>query len=129
MPVTTVTRRYHFEAGHWLPKVRDGHKCKRPHGHNYELEVTIGGTVGNDGFIIDFWDLDDVVSPLIADIDHRMLNEIDGLQNPTAENIALWFLDRLVWALPPRHDRPGGPTSIHSVLVYETKDCWAKVTR
>src|SRR5215472_14454822 len=117
MAVTTVTRRYHFEAGHWLPKVRDGHKCKRPHGHNYELEVTIGGNVGNDGFIIDFWDLDDIVMPLLQRVDHRMLNEVAGLDNPTAENIALWFYDLLA--------TQGMQPS--AVTIYETKDCWAKV--
>jgi len=110
---TTVTRRYAFEAAHFLPKVRDGHKCKRMHGHNYEIEVTVAAPVRDDGFIIDFWDLDKVVQPLIDMVDHRTLNDIVGLENPTAELIAAWFLDRLA------------SNNVVQVRVFETKDCWA----
>ena len=113
---TTVTRRYHFEAGHWLPKVADEHKCKRPHGHNYILDVTVGGQVRDNGFIIDFWDLDKIVNPIIATVDHRMLNDVTGLENPTAENIAYWFLAQL------------SNCSVIGVRVYETRDCWADCT-
>lgn len=109
--MTSITRRYHFEAAHFLPHVREGHKCRRMHGHNYELEVTVTGPVGPDGFIIDFWDLDAIVNPLVERIDHRTLNDIAGLDNPTAENIAAWFLDLL--------------PNASKVRCYETKDCWA----
>jgi 6-pyruvoyltetrahydropterin/6-carboxytetrahydropterin synthase len=113
--LTTITRRYHFEAAHWLPLVPEGHKCKRMHGHNYEIEVTVEGAVMANGFIIDFWDLDKVVEPLVQMIDHRALNDIVGLSNPTAENIAAWFLQRL------------SSNHVSAVRVYETKDCWADV--
>lgn len=112
---TTITRRYHFEAAHFLPFVADDHKCRRLHGHNYEIEVTITDQVKADGFLIDFADLDKVVNPIIDRIDHRCLNDIYGLENPTAELIAAWFLDQL---------------ANHSVTVircYETKDCYAEV--
>lgn len=113
--MTSITRRYTFEAAHWLPKVPDGHKCRRVHGHNYEIEVTVAGQVREDGFVMDFAELDQFVRPLVAEIDHRTLNDIKGLENPTAELIAEWFYDRL------------GPVSLHGLLirVYETKDCWA----
>lgn len=113
--ITTVSRRYHFEAAHYLPRVPEGHKCKRMHGHNYELEITVSGEVESDGFIIDFWDLDKVVQPLIDMVDHRTLNDIGGLENPTAENIAAWFLNHLM------HQ------GVSKVRVYETKDCWSDV--
>lgn len=109
-----ITRRYAFEAGHWLPGVPPEHKCSRKHGHNYEIDVTVGGPVdGTTGFIMDFWDLDKVVKPIIDRVDHRMLNDIPGLENPTAEHIAQWFLDQI-----PR---------AQAVRVYETKNCWADV--
>ena len=107
-----IGRRYAFEAAHQLPMVPDGHKCKRMHGHNYEIEITVEGDIKPDGFIIDFWDLDKVVDPLIALVDHRTLNDIPGLENPTAENIAIWFLQQL-------------PDYVYKVRVYETKNCWA----
>ena len=113
---TTITRRYHFESAHWLPKVADDHKCKRMHGHNYEVEITVSGPVLSSGFILDFWDLDKRVLPLISWIDHHTLNTIDGLENPTAENIAAWFLERL------------NSNGVTHVRVFETKDCWADIT-
>jgi len=118
--VTTVTRRYSFEAAHYLPFVPDGHKCKRMHGHNYEIEVTVSGVVGSDGFIIDFWDLDKLVDPLVALVDHRALNDIQGLSNPTAELIAAWFLNRL--------QSDYRDFNITKVRCFETKNCWADAT-
>lgn len=112
----SITRRYSFEAAHWLPKVHEDHKCHRVHGHNYEIEVTVTKPIQDDGFLIDFWDLDKVVAPLVEMVDHRTLNDIPGLQNPTAELIAGWFVDRL-------------PNYVSSVKVFETKDCWANQER
>lgn len=113
-----ITRRYHFEAAHYLPFVAADHKCKRMHGHNYELEVTCGGVVDRRGFILDFAELDEVVNPFIAQVDHRTLNDIVGLENPTAELIGDWFLTRIAEKIP----------SVLAIRVYETKDCWADVT-
>lgn len=112
-----ITRRYHFEAAHYLPFVSAGHKCARMHGHNYELEITvIRATVDNVGFVIDFWDLDAIVDPLIQAVDHRVLNECPGLDNPTAELIAKHFCERIQNIMSNVEIR---------VRCYETKDCWA----
>lgn len=121
---TTVTRRYHFESAHWLPNVAIDHKCHRMHGHNYEVEITIAGPVMGTGFLIDFFDLDKIVEPLIRQIDHRTLNDVRGLENPTAELIAAWFMNRVNADLfpIPLH-------SVERVRVYETKDCFADVIR
>lgn len=117
-----VTRRYSFEAGHWLPKVREGHKCKRKHGHNYVIEISVEGEVDDVGFVIDFWDLDKIIDPIIARVDHRMLNDIEGLENPTAEHIGFWFVKQIITA----------PTEIPFLLVtkvrvYETENCYADI--
>lgn len=114
---TIITRRYHFEAAHYLPMVAEGHKCKRMHGHNYELEITVTGPIERTGFIMDFWDLDNIVHPIVELVDHRVLN--DMIPNPTAELIAAWFFHR-VSALCP---------GVLNVRLYETKDCWADVFR
>lgn len=117
MPYTSVTRRYHFESAHRLPKVKASHKCFRMHGHNYEIEVTIRDTIRADGFILDFAELDELVNPIIAEVDHRTLNDIKGLENPTAELIAQWFCKRI---------NAAGEYDVFSVRCYETKDCWAE---
>src|SRR5262245_3513986 len=121
----TVVRRYHFESAHFLPKVREGHKCKRMHGHNYEMEVAIQGEVAEDGFIIDFWDLDEIVDPIVKMVDHRTLNDIEGLENPTAELIACWFLAKIDNELNQMVTPKTSGLTIEYVKIYETKDCWA----
>lgn len=80
---TSITRRYRFSAAHRLPRVDPDHKCFRHHGHNYLLEITIKGVVGTKGFIIDFFELDRLLQPLLDSLDHHDLNNI--IDNPTTE--------------------------------------------
>lgn len=115
---TIIGNRYEFISGHWLPNVPDGHKCRRPHGHNYEMEVVVTGEIQYTGFIIDFYDLDEIVKPLLEKLDHQMLNDIDGLENPTAEIIAAWFRVHIQNMLP-------SDTECVRVQIWETKNCWA----
>lgn len=125
---TTITRRYHFESAHWLPGVAEDHKCHRIHGHNYEIEVTVTGPQdAKTGFIIDFWDLDAIVQPILATVDHYTLNDVSGLQNPTAENIAAWFLNKINGNKNWNPNSVPVNWSVVGVRVYETKDCWADV--
>lgn len=86
---TRVTRAFAFEAAHQLPW-HPG-KCRRLHGHNYRFEVTVEGPLGENGVVLDFDELRDVVHRQVVDrYDHRYLNDL--LDNPTAEVIAadLW---------------------------------------
>lgn len=97
----TLVRDYRFEAAHQLPNVPDGHKCARLHGHSYHIQITIeGDVVPALGWVMDFADIDAVVDPVIGELDHRLLNEIDGLANPTSELLAHWMWRRLSPALP-----------------------------
>jgi 6-pyruvoyltetrahydropterin/6-carboxytetrahydropterin synthase len=109
---TRIARTYRFESAHYLPLVPDGHKCKRLHGHNYRVDIVLRGELDSRGFVKDFAEIDELVRPLIKEIDHRVLNEIDGLSNPTAENIAAWFFERI--------------EGCEKVRVYENDDCWAE---
>lgn len=119
--IIEITRRYELIAGHFLPNVSPNHKCRRPHGHNYELEVSIQGPLDPKlAWIMDYWDLDAVIEPVLSRLDHRMLNEVAGLENPTAEIIADWFFDRLKNAIP--HN-----LRLSQVRVFETRDCIATV--
>jgi 6-pyruvoyltetrahydropterin/6-carboxytetrahydropterin synthase len=116
--LSSITRKYEFSSAHFLPMVPEGHKCKRVHGHNYGVEFVVRATLNDQGWVLDFWDLDEVVQPVIDRIDHRLLNDIPGLDNPTAEIIALWF-HKMISPLLPTH------LSLDAVHVYETKDCKA----
>ena len=85
------------------------------------IEITVAGCVDSRGFIMDFSELDSIVMPLIARCDHRILNDVPGLENPTAELIALWFHTNL--SNPIRQAMASLPE--FTVRVWENDHCWA----
>ena len=92
----TLTKSFRFDAAHWLPTFPDGHKCRRLHGHTFQVEVMVHGEVDADqGYLIDYGELKAAIQPIEDQLDHHLLNEIPGLENPTAENLARWIYDRL----------------------------------
>jgi 6-pyruvoyltetrahydropterin/6-carboxytetrahydropterin synthase len=99
--VMRLERTYRFEAAHFLPKVPAGHKCARLHGHSYRIDLALEGDLDPErGWVMDFADIDEHVAPLIRQLDHQVLNEIDGLANPTSELLARWCWQRLAGSLP-----------------------------
>lgn len=112
-----ITQAFRFEAAHRLPKVPPTHRCHRMHGHSYRVELELEGTVDpSTGFVVDFFDIEAAFGPLLRALDHHCLNDIDGLDNPTAENIAVWIWRQIAPALP----------QLAAVRVFETADCWAE---
>ncbi len=95
-----IFKEFTFEAAHRLPNVPPGHKCERLHGHSFKVEVFVGGPVGPEsGWILDFAGITAAFDPIAQALDHRYLNEIEGLENPTSENLARWIWTRLSPAL------------------------------
>jgi 6-pyruvoyltetrahydropterin/6-carboxytetrahydropterin synthase len=110
-----ISQAFRFEAAHRLPNVRPQHRCYRMHGHSYRMEVTLAGSIDpHTGFIVDFFEIQNELSHLIARLDHQCLNEIEGLENPTSENIAMWLWDRAKPQLP----------QLCAIRLYETADSW-----
>ena len=107
-----IFREFTFEAAHRLIHVPDGHKCARLHGHSYRVEIRVQGPVGEQsGWVMDFQEIKDAFAPLHDQLDHRYLNEVDGLANPTSENLARWIWDRLIQ--PAAAIGGGGPRDLH----------------
>jgi 6-pyruvoyltetrahydropterin/6-carboxytetrahydropterin synthase len=96
-----IFKEFTFEAAHRLPNVPTDHKCWRLHGHSYRVELHVAGEVGErSGWVMDFQDVKDAFAPLHDQLDHRYLNEVEGLENPTSEVLARWIWERLADALP-----------------------------
>lgn len=90
-----------LEAAHRLPHVPAGHKCARLHGHSFRIEIHVEGAVGaGSGWVMDFAEIKAAFRPLYDRLDHHYLNEIEGLENPTSEILAMWIWDRLKPSLP-----------------------------
>lgn len=106
-----IFKTFRFESAHRLPNVPDGHKCGRLHGHSYVVDVHVAGPIGAEsGWVMDFGDLAAAFAPLDDALDHRYLNDIPGLENPTSENLARWIWTKLKPALP----------SLRRIVVRET---------
>ncbi len=112
-----ISQAFRFEAAHFLPHVPEGHRCHRLHGHSYRVELQLEGPVDPAiGFVADFFAIEAAFKPLLGRLDHNYLNDIEGLENPTAENIAVWIWERVKTALP----------QLARVVVFETQDCFAE---
>ena len=112
-----ITQTFTFEAAHHLPHVPPTHRCHRLHGHSYRVELRLEGPVDPvTGFVVDFFEVERVFAPLLARLDHYCLNDIDGLANPTAENIAIWIWERVKPLFSP----------LAAVVVWETPNCCAE---
>lgn len=101
MPQLQIYKTFTFDAAHRLTGVPPGHKCSAMHGHGFEIEVHLKGEMDpQTGFVMDFNDLSRVCEPILKQLDHAILNEIDGLENPTSENMSVWLWNLLKPQLP-----------------------------
>lgn len=113
----TLTREFTFDAAQSIPTFPEGHKCRRVHGHGFVLHVSVTGQVNREtGLFYDHAEIATVVKPLVEELDHSYLNEITGLENPTMENMCIWFWEKLKPQLP----------GLSEIRLFETARAWCR---
>ncbi|PJZ71275.1 6-carboxytetrahydropterin synthase QueD [Leptospira perolatii] len=97
-----LTKEFRFDAAHFLPNVPEGHKCRRMHGHSFRFKLHLKGRLDpHTGWLMDFAEVSKYVKPLVEKyLDHYLLNDIEGLENPTSEQICIWLWNKLRPQLP-----------------------------
>lgn len=112
-----VVKRLNFDSAHFLPNY-DG-PCAHMHGHRWVLEIGIEGEINKEsGMVLDFKILKEITKPLVEYLDHELLNTY--IQNPTAENICVYFLDWIKKELPKE-------VKLAFIKVWESEDSYAEV--
>lgn len=96
-----IYREFHFEAAHVLPSAPPGHPNSRVHGHSFRVRVTVEGEPDAEtGLVMHFDDLSEAIAEAREALDHRFLNDIEGLKAPTLELISIWLWNRLQNRVP-----------------------------
>ena len=106
-----LVKDFTIEAAHRLPQLPPTHKCFRLHGHSFKIEIRVSGEVAPEtGWVMDFADVTRAFQPLHDRLDHHYLNDVEGLEIPTSENLARWVWTHLAPSLP----------GLTEVVVHET---------
>ena len=96
-----ISKDFTFDAAHYF-RFKDGeHPFSRMHGHSFAGTVTLSGEpAAESGMVKDFWEIDAEIAKLRDQLDHRLLNEVEGLEHPSLEALARWVFERLDPVLP-----------------------------
>lgn len=96
-----IYKEFHFEAAHFLPDAPQGHANSRIHGHSFRARVVVDGEPDAEtGLVMHFDELSSAIDDARHALDHRLLNEVEGLPTPTLERIAIWLWSRLSNRVP-----------------------------
>jgi 6-pyruvoyltetrahydropterin/6-carboxytetrahydropterin synthase len=124
-----VGRRFHFDAAHYLPEYKG--KCEELHGHTYTLDIVVEGEKNEEGMVLDFNKLEEIVKENVLEkLDHKNLNDL--FENPTAENIASWIFEQLEDKIKPLQGLRGGraePHTLKTIRLHEGKGKWVELEK
>ena len=96
-----IEKDFQFEAAHYFGHADANDLFKKIHGHSFAGTVCIGGTAQEDkGWIRDLWKIEQIINDVVKPLDHSVLNDVPGLEQPALEQIALWIFEKLDPKLP-----------------------------
>ena len=97
-----IYRTYTLHAARFIPTLDKTHPCSKMHGHTFKIIVEIDDSINEQtGFVMDIYDLDVIVNDkIIKVIDHKILNDIKGLENPSSEYLSIWIWSKLIVYIP-----------------------------
>lgn len=92
-----VFKEFTFEAAHSLPFLPEGHKCRNVHGHSYHVTIYAKclRRYLENGMVVDYADISAAWDELFAQLDHKFINDVSGLEVSTSEHLALWIFERM----------------------------------
>lgn len=87
-----LKQHFQIESARFLPNLPTNHPCSRTHGHSFKIILTLEGSLDPKiGWVQDYHEISEIMKPLLQQLDHRLLNEVEGLTNPTSELLAQWI--------------------------------------
>jgi 6-pyruvoyltetrahydropterin/6-carboxytetrahydropterin synthase len=99
--IMELKQHFQIESARFLPNLEPGHPCSRMHGHSFKIILTLKGPVDPvKGWVMDYHVISKVMEPILQKLDHRVLNEVEGLSNPTSEMLAKWIFDEVKKCIP-----------------------------
>ena len=123
--IATIAKHFTFDAAHFLPLVPADHKCHRMHGHTYEVEIIVTGPIVN-GFVVDYEDIATAWAQISDLVDHRVLNEIPGLENPSTENLIAWMFQRIMLGWDQSLDTLRN--NLSAIRIKESSTTWCEIS-
>ena len=96
-----LKQHFSIESARFLPHLPKSHPCAHMHGHSFKIILTLVGEMDPHlGWVIDYNDIQNKMRPLLMQLDHKVLNDVEGLKNPTSEMLAYWIFERAGLVLP-----------------------------
>lgn len=108
-----LKKSFQIESARFLPNLPKSHPCAHIHGHSFQVTLVLLGELDTKlGWVIDYNDIQTAAAPVLKTIDHRLLNEVAGLENPTTEMLCAWIYNEMKNLLP----------QLKQVIIKETAD-------
>jgi len=96
-----LKQHFQIESARFLPNLDKNHPCSNMHGHSFKIILSITGPLLPEfGWVIDYHEITKVMSPILTLLDHKVLNDVPGLLNPTSEHLAKWLFENIKEKIP-----------------------------